>query len=211
MKTEGVLKEISYDLEEDNLAVFVTGSVARNEDTPNSDIDLSVVSQTEHSFEEREIEGRLVEVKTNTLEGFKQKMKGEPMNVYQWLDAKAVHDPDNLLSELQKYAEDILIGYTPPVLPKKWLESSLAKTESAKQSKNDLLLGFNISNILWKIVESLYIINSLPTPPSTTAFRRIKTLKKLPENFDEIWKDILTGSLDSRAEATMKLIKYLIK
>jgi predicted nucleotidyltransferase len=190
---------------------FVTGSVARNEDTQSSDIDLLIISATEHSFEEKEIEGRLVEIKTNTLEGFKQKMRDEPMNVYQWLDAKAVNDPENLLTELQKYSEDILNNYTPPTLPKKWLESSLTKIESAKQSKNNLLLGFNVSNVLWKIVEGFYIFNFLPTPPSTTAFRRINTLKKLPDNFDKLWKDVLTGDLDIRAEGTKKLIEYLLK
>jgi predicted nucleotidyltransferase len=194
-----------------NIAIFITGGIARGDLNPKSDIDILTISRSGHSFEEKKIEGRLVEVKTNTLDGFKQKMIDEPMNVYQWLDAKAMHDPENLLPELQKHAEYVLDNYTPPAIPRKWLESTLIKIDSARLTKNDQLLGFHVSNILWKIVESIYIINSLPTPPSTTAFKRIKALKNLPENFDIIWSDVLTGDLKLRAAATTKLIKYLIE
>jgi predicted nucleotidyltransferase len=195
----------------DNRAIFVTGSVARDEATPKSDLDILVITKSDHSFEEKEVDGVLVEIKRNTIEGFKEKIDKEPMNVYQWLDAKPLYDPEDLLKELKDYAQNTLEKNTPSELPRKWLESTKIKIESANESNNELLVGFHVSNILWKIVEGLYIINSIPTPPSSTAFRRVSDLKVIPENFNNLWTDALTGDLEKRSKATLSLIEFLLE
>ncbi len=51
--------------------------------------------------------------------------------------------------------------------------------------------------------------NNKPVPPSTTAFRRIRELKKLPKDFDELWKKMLTGDLEQRVKATLEIINFL--
>ncbi len=93
---------------------------------------------------------------------------------------------------------------------KKWLESAKIKIESAKESNDELALGFNVSNILWQIVRGLYLLNNKPVPPSTTAFRRIKDLKNLPDDFGKLWNELLTEDLKRRIESTKILLNYLI-
>lgn len=207
---EKILNQIIIELKPSSKAIFVTGSYARNEATSKSDLDILAITKSDHSFEEKKIDGVVVEIKRNTMEGFKSKMDLDPVNVYQWLDAKAVFDPEDLLTDLKSYAQKILDNFTPSDFPYKWLQSAKIKIESAKEAKNELLLGFNVSNILWKIVEGFYALNSLPTPPSSTAFRRMSDLQKVPENFPVIWNEALTGSLQVRSKATVDLIKYLL-
>lgn len=204
----------SYESDENNLALLVTGSVARDEQTETSDLDLLVISNEKRPFEEKLIDGVVVEIKTNTVDGFIQKIKDEPMNVYQWLDAKVIFDKENVSEKIITEAKNIYENYKPDSKEvagvKKWLESAKIKIESAQTNNDELALGFNVSNILWQIVRGLYLLNNKPVPPSTTAYRRINKLDNLPKYFDKIWNKALTGNLTDRTKATITLINVVI-
>lgn len=215
-KHKHILDQLKSGLASDknNTALLVTGSVARNEQTDHSDLDLLLISKEKQPFKEELIDEIVVETKTNTLEGFIEKMKADPMNVYQWLDANIIFDKDNSSEKLIREAKNIYEGYSPD--PKevagvrKWLESAKIKIESAQNRNDELALGFNVSNILWQIVRGLYLLNNKPIPPSTPAFRRINELEKLPDNFDKKWERLLTGNLENRSQATVELINDII-
>ncbi len=209
---KNIIDNLASELKEDenNIALFVTGSVARGEANKTSDLDLLLVTKNASDFVEKTEKGIVVEIKSNTLDGFITKMNDNPMNIYQWLDAKVVFEKEDLLSKLQANAQKILNSYTPPDFPRKWLDSTMIKIVSAKEKGDDMALGFQTSNILWKIVEGFYILNREPLPPSTTAFRRISTLKKLPDNFAGIWGSVLTGNLSERSNATLVLLNFLL-
>lgn len=206
-----VLSALVESLKKKNLAVLVTGSVARGDALEHSDLDLLVISKKGHSFKERTVEGILVEIRTNTIHGFIKKMDQDPMNIYQWLDAQPEYDPDNILPHLKDHAQKIFDGYSPIKFPKKWLKSAKKKIESARVIENKLVLSFHTSNSLWKVVEGFYFINAVPLPPSSTAFKKIKTLKKLPENFEVLWEQTLTGDLDERAHTLLLFIEFIQK
>lgn len=201
-----------YEGDDNIYALLVTGSVAREEQTDNSDLDLLIISNEKQPFEEKLIDSIVVEIKTNTVDGFIQKMKDEPMNIYQWLDAKVIFDKNNSTEKVVNEAKSIYENYSPN--PKeisgvnKWLESAKTKIESAQNSNDELALGFNVSNILWQIVRALYFLNNKPVPPSTTAFRRVKDLEKLPDNFDKLWNDSLTQNLKVRTRATLQILDF---
>jgi len=199
----------TYQSNGNNLALLVTGSVARDEYSENSDLDLLLVAKEKQPFREELIDGIVVEVKTNTLDGFVLKMKDDPMNIYQWLDAKVIFDSDNVSERIINEAKNIYDTHTsaPKEISgtKKWLESAKIKIESTQQNNDELALGFNVSNILWQIVRGLYLLNNKPVPPNTTAFGRINKLENLPNNFDQQWKDLLTGDLEKRSNLHSRL------
>lgn len=204
----------TYESDEKIFALLVTGSVARDEQTDNSDLDLLIISNQKQPFEERLIDGIVVEIKTNNTEGFIEKMKKYPMNVYQWLDAKVIFDKNNSAEKVIDEAKNIYDNYSSDHKEiagvKKWLESAKIKIKSAQTNNNELALGFNVSNILWQIVRGLYLLNDKPVPPNTTAFRRIKELGKLPEDFENLWRVMLTGDLQSRTKAILHIITNII-
>ena len=215
-KQEKIIEKLLPEFRNDPncLTLLLTGSVARNEAGTNSDIDLLQISKHEQPFKEITIGGILIEVKTHTKSGFVEKMKIKPMNVYQWLDAKVILGDKNAAQDIISTAKSICENYKSDPEEKravsKWLESTKLKIEEASRSNNDLLVGFNVSNILWKIVEDFYLLNDKPTPPSTTAFRRITGLKNLPQGFVDQWRLALTGDLDKRTGATIALIDFLL-
>lgn len=215
-KQEKIIEDIKLDFEkdEDCHALLVTGSVARGEATESSDIDLIQIAHTDVAFIEKKINGIVVEVKTHTREVYLEEMRSKPMNVYQWLDAKLIFDKENVSQELIEEARKIFETYKADPKEKqavkKWLRSTKIKINEAMKSNNLSLIGFNVSNILWKMVEGLYIVNDQPTPPSTTAYRRIKTLDVLPDDFLSIWEGVLVGDLRERTTSTLVLIDFVV-
>ena len=208
-KHEKVLADVASKLQQKNRAVMVTGSVARGDATKDSDLDILVITKKGHSFKEKTINGVTVEIKSNSLIGFKNKMKKDAMNIYQWMDAKAVYDPEDLLIELKVLAQEIFDGYVPITFPRKWLSSAKSKIRAAHESQNHAFLSFHVSSNLWKVVEGFYLLNGVPTPPSSTAFKNITSLKKLPENFDVLWQQSLKGELEERAHTMLLFIEFL--
>lgn len=202
-----------FETQEEVIAFFVTGSVARGDADEYSDLDLILVTKEAKPFEEFERGGVTVEIKRNTLDGFLEGMDKNPMNIYQFLDAKSIFEKEDLLSKLQAKAEQILKSYHPQNLPevKKWLASTKIKLISAQKNKDQALIGFLTATVLWKVAEGLYLVNSQPLPPTTTAFKRLVQLKKVPANFSEIWNKILTGNLEERTDSTINLIDFVIK
>jgi predicted nucleotidyltransferase len=207
------LKE-KYLADESISAMFVIGSVARGDYSATSDIDLILITEKEpeKSFEESLVEGLVVEIKKGTLSHFQIKMEDDPMRVWQFVDAKALFDRKNCLKILKETADKILSAYEPRDLKAilKWLSSVKIKIISAKATNDNLMIGYQVSNVLWKIIQGLYETNKTPTPASTTAYRNIFTLPKFPKDFKDIWRDLLQGNLEARTQATLILIDYIV-
>ena len=215
-KQEQIIEKLLPEFRNDPncLAILVTGSVARMEASENSDIDLLQISNSEQPFRELTVDGILVEIKTHTKQGFIEKIKTKPMSVYQWLDAKVILGDKAIAQEMISTAKNIYENYESDhdevKAMKKWLESTRLKISESIKKGDDLSAGFYVSNILWKIVEGLYLSNNRPTPPSTTALRRITELKTLPKDFSQIWQSALIGDLGVRTGATLALIDFIL-
>lgn len=200
--------------QDDILCFFITGSVARGEAFEGNDLDALFVTKSE-SFHNEYRDGKsLLEISGNTFDKYLEGLEKTPMLVYMYLDAKAVFDKDNCLPKLQEKAKAILENYEPSEdevkAIKKWIECVVDKVTVAQANGDTLKVGFHVSNVLWKIVEGLYLINSVPTPASTSALRRVKTLNTLPDNFDTLWQQALLGNLEERTNATKKLMEFIL-
>lgn len=203
-----------YEHDDSVLALLLVGSVARGDCSENSDLDLLLISKTplEKHFEEFIDDGITVEIKKDDMERFIIRMKEIPMEAYPYLEAKAVFDKDDCLSKLKAVAEEVLETYEPGDLYNltKWLSSVKIKIISSKQANDRLAQGYQTSNILWKIIQTLFAVNRLPAPASTAALRKVSTLKNLPANFNVLLEEILTSDLETRTQATIKFIDFCL-
>lgn len=203
-----------YDKDDNVLAFIVTGSVARGEEKQGNDLDTIFITKNGDFSKEYREDGILVETGGNTLSEHLKSLESNPMQVYMYLDAKAIFDKENCLGQLKSKAEEILRNYKPQEAEvkaiKKWLSSVVDKVRVAEENGDELKVGFHVSNVLWKTVEGLYAINFKPTPASTSALRRITELEKLPDNFTELWQKMLTGNLKERTASTLELIKFVL-
>lgn len=213
---EHIIGELRQEFEQNpNVNAFlITGSVARGEAKEGNDVDILIVTNGEKiSREYREGES-LIEIGTIVLSQTLENIEKNPMQVYIYLDAKAIFDKNNTLEMLQKKAQEVLDSYKPTEEEKqalkKWLSSVVDKVTVAQRNEDKLKVGFHVSNVLWKTVEGLYLINSMPVPASTSALRRITALKVLPDNFEELWEKTLLGNLEERTNATLKLMNFVL-
>ncbi len=203
-----------YQSDDSVLALLLVGGVARGDYTSESDLDLILITKnpTEEHYEEHVDDGITVEIKKSDLSGFVDKMRAQPIEVYQYLEAKAVFDNADCLQELKAVAEEVIQNYTSGYSRqlKKWLTSVRTKIISAQQSDDRLKLGFHISNVLWKVTQAFFEINKMPTPASSSALRLLPTLKILPDDFAKKLEQALTADLDSRTLATLDLIDFCL-
>lgn len=197
------------------LAMYLTGSVARGDYSQNSDLDLILITKAvpESAFLEFIQDGVVVEVKQDTLDNFVEKLKEKPMGVYQFMEAKVLFDRGGCLERLKEVSEGILRNYVPDDKDKliKWLSSAKVKILSAREKGDKLLEGYQVSNVLWQLIQALFMVNNMPTPASTTAYRKVLSLTVLPENFETVWGHTLTGDLTTRTESTLQLIDYSLE
>ena len=213
---QNIIDDIKKEYEENpNIqALLITGSVARKEAKKGNDLDILLVTNGERISKEYRVENSLIEIGSVVLPDDLVKIDQNPMQVYMYLDARAIFDKDNSSKQLQSKAQQVLDSYKPSNEDKKairkWLSSVVDKIKVAQNNNDTEKAGFHVSNVLWKIVEGLYLINSMPTPASTNALRRIKTLKTLPEDFNELWNKVLLGNLEERTEANLKLIDFVL-
>jgi hypothetical protein len=188
-------------------ALLLTGSVARGEHAPSSDLDLIAVGDYQPTFTELTKDGITVEIKYRSLTAFMEKMDEDPMNCYQFLDAKLICGSQVFLDALLKHAHAVLEKAT-PVVSKKWLVSAKEKMTGA--TDDELKLGFLVANNLWKLIEGIYAINGMPVPPMTTAYRNITSLPNLPTDFPKLWQDLLTSTNNTRKDAFIKLADFVL-
>lgn len=211
-----IVNELQAEFEEKPhvLAMLVTGSFARGEAVEGNDLDVLLVVDGEKIRREYKVGNILVELGSLTLPHSLNQIEESPMFVYMYLDAKAIFDKGNYLQKFQQKAQEVLNDYTPPEQEKKevkkWLESVIDKIATAEKKNDQEKISFAVATNLWKTVEGIYIINSVPTPAFTSALRRIKTLKVMPENFDALWNKILFGDLEERKNSLVILIKFVL-
>lgn len=212
-----IIDDLQKEFEQNSnvLAMFVTGSVARGEAVDGNDLDVHLVTNGEEISKQYRVGNTLVELSTLTIPEALERIQENPMFVYMYLDAKAVFDKGSHLEIFQNKAKDVLQSYKPmqeeKKAVKKWLSSVVDKIAAAKKSEDAMKISFCISCNLWKTVEGMYMINSVPVPAFTSALRRLKTLKILPQDFEAKWQKILLGSLDDRTDETIELIKFVLK
>ena len=212
-KLERILKDLVHEYSADgqNKALLLTGSVARGDASPLSDVDLIAVRDDAPGFTERTIDGILIEIKAASLEAFRQKMSADAMNVYQFLDATALFDRDECLRTLKAHATDILARYEPPrAAILKWLTSADQKMRAATEAERTDAAAFLLATNTWELLTGLYAINRRPVPPSTNALRLLPTLPKLPEGFREEWNELLLAPMQERIKAWQSLCQYVV-
>lgn len=195
-------------------AFLITGSYARGEAHVGNDLDIILVTNGEKISKEYREGDSLIEIGSIVLPQALNDIEKNPMQVYMYLDAKAVFDTNNSLEALQLEAQEVLKNYKPSTeekkLLKKWLSSVVDKIRVAQRTGDTLKVGFHTSNVLWKLVEGIYLISSVPVPASTSALRKITDLQLLPQDFDTVWKNILLGSLEERSSGTLQLLDFIL-
>lgn len=119
------------------IALLLTGSMARGDALPGTDIDVRILVRTltAPSFTRQQRAGVLIE-QTLTTEKFAQtKLLSNPMHVYAYLDGVILYDPDGALRRMRAVAEQLLSSYRVPNPQKRELADALSHPEEKRMRR----------------------------------------------------------------------------
>jgi predicted nucleotidyltransferase len=201
---------------EDILGILLTGSVARGDALPGSDLDLRFILSPGHSrtFQSEFRRGILIERGYADLAQAQSKLKTNPMEVYAYLDGQILYDPAAILIQLraqaQKYFETYQITEKEQQAIAYWLMSARLKMETALRANDLLKAAFIASTTSWKILEGLWATNSRPIPPSGSVWIHLKDLSKGPPHVAESLKTLFCGETQQRIQTAIDLIGWVL-
>ncbi len=217
--TDGLIARVIEPLRRDKnvRGVLLTGSRARGDALPGSDLDLLVLvnSLTGRSFCFEMVEGTRVERHIRDVVGAKARLLENPMELYSYLDGYAVYDLDGLLAELTKIAGNRFGNYRTPVHEKSaifyWLKSASLKLNAAIAAGDRQKAGYYASTNSWKVLEGFWARNDKPMPPAGAVWAHISDLRDVPSDFEASLQELFEGETLRRAQVMLGLTRWLLE
>ena len=197
--------------------VLLTGSRARGDALPGSDIDLLVLvaSPPEKTLVSETINGRLVERHFRSFEGARARLSEHPMELYSYLDGHILYDPDGALAELVGEARVRFDAYRVPEGEKRavfyWLRSVRLKLEAAVTAGDTLKMGYYAATNSWKVLGGLWAVNDKPVPPAGAVWAHLPDLSRRPEGLEAALERLFKGTPEERSETMLGLIGWVLE
>ena len=216
--TDELVEDVTEPLRRDEnvRGVLLTGSRARGDALPGSDLDLLVLVETsaEPSFCSEIVEGTLVERHVRDVAGAKARLLENPMELYGYLDGRAVYDPDGLLAELKEFAGNRFEDYRTPARKKSaifyWLKSASLKLNAAMAAGDLQQLGYYSSLNSWKVLEGFWALNNKPMPPAGAVWAHLPDLQAVPTDLEASLRALFDGGTLKRAQVMLELTEWLL-
>lgn len=195
--------------------ILLTGSQARGDAIPGSDLDFWVLltGVSERRFRAEQQDGVWTEFHFRNLVQARELMRQNPMELYSHLDGRILHDEGGKLAELRSEAEHLYETYQIPEAERRalgqWLSSAKRKLEAALREGNPLKVSYLVSTASWKLMEGLWAANSKPVPPSGAVFAHIRALQT-PLPHEELLEKLFAAEPYIRAQTSLMLMDWVL-
>jgi len=195
--------------------ILLTGSQARGDSIPGSDLDFWVLltGVSERRFRSEQTDGVWTEFHFRNLVQARELMRQNPMELYSHLDGRILHDEGGKLAELRTEAEHLYQTFQLPEAERRalsyWLSSAKRKLEAALNEGNLLRVSYIVSTSSWKLMEGLWAANSKPVPPPGAVFAHIRSLQS-PMPQDQLLANLFEAEPYIRAKTSMSLIDWVL-
>lgn len=214
-----LIEQVTSHLRRDNnvRGILLTGSRARGDAYPHSDLDLLVLvtSRIGPSFCSETVGGMFVEQHIRGIEEATARLLERSVELYSYLDGCPVYDPDDLLAELKRVARKRFDSYRTPADERSaifyWLSSVRLKLSAAVDAGDLQKLGYHSSINSWKVLEGLWALNDRPMPPAGAVWAHVPDLWNVPEDLVISLRQLFEGNTLNRAQTTLGLIEWLLE
>ncbi|SRR5579883_346468 len=218
MTYQTLLQEIVEEIrqQETILSLLLTGSVARGDALPGSDLDLRCILSPGHSrrFQSEFRQGILVELGYADLAQAQAKLENNPMEVYAYLDGQILYDPEAILIQLKTQAQHRFETYRMADKERRalayWLLTARLKIHAALVGEDLLKAAFITSVNSWKILEGLWAANDRPMPPQGAVWAHLKDLSHGPPQVEGIVRSLFGGDTHQCIQAALDLIPWIL-
>lgn len=198
------------------IAVLLSGSIARGDAVPCSDVDLVFITipGVDPVGLRREVrDGVLVETVSHSEPEWRERFnRPNPRWIYAFLEAQIVHDDTGTAGALIAEAADARKRYRTPTSVLDELALGFwhgqAKLDRALASDDPRVRGYQASIAVDWIIDALFAVHDAPLPPAS---RRLDYLASVPldQEVDRNWSMLLTGDMETRLLAAAALIGWL--
>ncbi|WP_152365117.1 nucleotidyltransferase domain-containing protein [Microlunatus speluncae] len=194
--------------------VLLTGSLARRDALPGTDIDVRILRDGEGPGEfERDNRDDLLLERTFTDERSAQtQLAANPMHVYAYLDGRILYDSDGALSRLRSVAERVYRDFRAPRQLKADLAEALGHPEDKIRvglESGDLLRAvYCLSTSSWGLIEGLWAANDRPLPPNSSVRPHLRDLAG-PDDLEAQFERLFLAEPRVRAETGLFLLGWI--
>lgn len=216
---EAVLEELTNEArqQEQVTGMLLTGSLARGDALPGTDIDIRYVitEGSNHRFEREMRDGVLVECGYSDVTTTRMNIDARPMNVYAYLDGQIRYDPNGSLAELRKHAQYVFDTYETPPQERSTIAALLGHTRdktNVGMNNGDLLkAAFAAGTSSWGIMEGLWAANNKPLPPHSSVRPHLRDLSYEPDNIEDLYGRLFLAETPIRVQVALELIDWIIE
>lgn len=200
--------------QEDVVGVLLTGSLARGDALPGTDLDLRYILLDGQSrpFRSETRDGVLVEQAYSDAASEEAKIDALPMNVYAHLDGRILYDPRDVLSRLRRQAQKRFDDYQVPEQERATiaflLKCAQDKIEVALDGGDLLKAAFVAGTTSWQLMEGLWAANNLPLPPNSSVRPHLKDLAG-PADVEALYARLFLAETPERVQVSLDLIGWI--
>lgn len=218
MLYQDLLQEIIEEArkQEEVIGMLLTGSVARGDALPGSDLDIRFILTPglKREFQSQSRQGVLVEQGYADVATAQSNLEANAMDVYAYLDGRILFDPQGVLAQLKEQAQKRFETYRISKQERTkiitWLESARFKIQLAFQEGQLLKAAFVSGTVSWQIIEGLWAANNRPLPPNSSIWPHLKDLTQGPPDVEEQLTQLFCAETPQRIQVTLKLLRWIL-
>jgi hypothetical protein len=215
---DALLRDLTDEARADDevVGLLLTGSLARGDALPGTDIDLRYIltDGLSRPFDRGVRDGVLVERGFADEASHRAELAAKPMHVYAYLDGRVLFDQSGALGRLRTQARGIFDAYETPRQDKATIAFLLGcsrdKIRVALNGGDDLRAAFVTGTSSWQLVEGLWAANDHPLPPNSSVRPHLRDLTIGPPDAEERFRQLFLGSTRERAETALELIDWIV-
>ena len=201
--------------QEDIVGVLLTGSLARGDALPGTDIDLRFILTDGLSRPPRSVQraGVMVDHGYADEATARSKLDTHPMNVYAYLDGRILYDPHGVLARLRGLAQQRFDDYRVPDEIRSAMAARLryplAKIRVAMSGGDLLKAAFVTGTCSWQIMEGLWAANNLPLPPNSSVRPHLRDLSG-PPDVESLYRHLFLADAEHRVRVALQLMDWIL-
>ncbi len=198
------------------IGILLTGSMARGDALPGTDIDLRFIltEGASRPFDSQPRDGILVERTYADATAERDKIETNPMNVYAHLDGRILHDPQGVLASLKQQAHERFEAYEISKEERDrtaWLLGCARDKIRVALDGGDLLrAAFAAGTTSWGLMEGLWAANNRPLPPNSSVRPHLCDLTVGPPDIQTKYRQLFLGETPERVQITLDLLDWII-
>jgi nucleotidyltransferase-like protein len=197
------------------IGILLTGSMARGDALPGTDIDLRFIllDGASRPFDSGMRDGILVERGFADLEMAQAELRSNSMNIYAYLDGRVLHDPCGVLDSLKEQArcrfDEFEVSAEERASSAFLLGCARDKIRVALDGGDLLRAAFVAGTTSWGIMEGLWAANNRPLPPNSSIRPHLRDLSG-PVDVQAKYERLFLADTPERVRVALELLDWII-